>query len=162
MKLSSTARFHSSIVVSRNPLAGGPPELVTQISIPPNFSATVFTNPTTSSWSLTSNGSASTWALYFWRIASDADSRTDLFREHMATRQPSAAKASAVAWPSPWLDAATIATRFLSPVSMLAGDYRTSKIRLSRTLLLAPRTGTLEEVVIPQREPHGSCSLYLD
>src|SRR5215470_13856614 len=36
----------------------------------------------------------------------------------MATRQPSAAKASAVARPIPWLEAATIATRFFRPVSI--------------------------------------------
>src|SRR5579863_3499491 len=36
----------------------------------------------------------------------------------MATRQPSAAKAAAVAKPIPWLDAATRATRVLSPKSM--------------------------------------------
>ena len=38
----------------------------------------------------------------------------------MATRAPSAAKASAVARPMPWLEAATITARFLSPVSTLA------------------------------------------
>src|SRR6266567_9411073 len=36
----------------------------------------------------------------------------------MATRQPSAAKASAVARPIPWLEAATITTRPLRPVSI--------------------------------------------
>src|SRR6267378_5364441 len=132
MKLASRARFHSSMVVARKPFAGGPPALVTQMSALPNFWTTELTKSPTAAGSVTSNGSASTSAWYWLRIFSAAALRDSLLRAHMATRQPSAAKASAVARPIPWLDAATMATRFLSPVSIVdlydRADYRERKI----------------------------------
>ena len=42
-KFNSMARCHSSRVTSRNPLAGGPPALVTQMSTLPNLAATAAT-----------------------------------------------------------------------------------------------------------------------
>src|SRR5215471_17485337 len=44
----------------------------------------------------------------------------EALREHIARRHPSAAKASAVALPSPWLEAATIATLPFNPRSISA------------------------------------------
>ena len=56
-------------------------------------------------------------------IWSAADCKAVPFRAHIATRHPSAAKASAVARPIPWLDAATTATRSFIPKSM-DRDYK--------------------------------------
>jgi hypothetical protein len=53
-KFSSRARCHSSRVAARKPLAGGPPALVTQISMPPNFCATAATKWLTVAASVTS------------------------------------------------------------------------------------------------------------
>src|ERR1700674_527010 len=55
-KFSSRARCHSSRVAARNPLAGGPPALVTQISMPPNFCATAATKWLTAAASVRSKG----------------------------------------------------------------------------------------------------------
>src|SRR5574341_1142113 len=118
-KFSSTASCHSWGVSERKFLAGGPPALVTQTSTPPNFAATASTNACTAAASVTSSGWAKTSALCLARISSAAVRRVCWLRAHMATRAPSAAKASAVARPMPWLEAATITARFRSPVSKL-------------------------------------------
>src|ERR1035437_7999361 len=59
-----------------------------------------------------------TWAPVARRISPAAASRVDSVRAHSASLAPSLARPMATAFPKPWLDAATMATRSFSPRSM--------------------------------------------
>src|ERR1035437_2336110 len=59
-----------------------------------------------------------TWAPVARRISSAAASSVDAERAHSASLAPSLASPMATAFPKPWLDAATMATRSFSPRSM--------------------------------------------
>src|SRR5581483_950063 len=123
-KLALMARCQSSSEAARNPFAGGPPAFVTQISTLPNLFATAATNAATAVASVTSTASVKTSTLCCLRIFCAAAASACSFRAHIARRHPSAANASAVASPRPWLDAATKATRFLIPRSMEVRNYK--------------------------------------
>src|SRR6185312_3684831 len=118
MRFASIAFRQSSMLAARNPLAGGPPALVTQISTEPNLSATASTKLCTAAASVTSKACVKTSALDCLRTSCAAASSFSRVRAHIATRHPSAAKAAAVSRPIPWLEAATIATRPRKPVSI--------------------------------------------
>src|SRR5271163_2519370 len=135
MKFNSTARCHSSVVVARNILAGGPPALVTQTSTELNLLPTCSTKPCTAASSVTSSGAAMTSTEWRWRISSAAARSFDSSREHIAILAPSAANFSAAARAIPSLEAATMTLRFLSPrskrVSFLQGESEfAAKIRV--------------------------------
>src|SRR5262249_52224528 len=117
-RLRSEAETQSSSVVSANDFVGGPPALATQISSRPKCAAVSATKWRTSSCTVTSKARVRISAPVSRRISSAAASSVDSVRAHIASFAPSLANPRATALPSPWLDAATIATRSLSPRSI--------------------------------------------
>src|SRR6188508_766503 len=96
---------------------GGPPALVTTMSVLPNASAAAATIAAASAVdaSAATCATSTPWAA---RISSAAAARRPSSRDQMSRRQPSAASASAEARPSPEVPPPTIAVRPLSPRSI--------------------------------------------
>src|SRR5580700_8334277 len=117
-KVRFAAVRHSSSVMSRNFLDGGPPALVTQISIRPNFCSTASTKSRTASALVTSKARQKTSRPDAVPISFAVHSTSAAVRAQIATSHPSFANSSAAARPNPLLAAATIATRPFSPRSM--------------------------------------------
>src|SRR5580693_4458496 len=101
-----------------NFLEGGPPVLVTQMSIRPNFFSTAATKSRTPSALVTSSARQKISRPAAEPISCAVRSTSAEVRAQMATSQPSFASSAAMARPSPLLAAATIATRPFSPRSM--------------------------------------------
>src|SRR5215831_6607559 len=104
--------------VSAKLFDGGPPALATQISSRPKCAAVSATKRATSPGTVTSRARVKTSEPVSPRTSAAAASSVDAVRAHNATFAPSRAKPSATALPSPWLPAATMATRSLRPRSI--------------------------------------------
>src|SRR5580692_10106467 len=101
-----------------NFLEGGPPVLVTQISIFPNFFSTAATKSLTPSAFVTSSARQKISRPAVAPISRAVRSTSAAVRAQIATSQPSFASSVAMARPRPLLAAATIATRPFNPRSM--------------------------------------------
>ena len=114
----STAVAHCSSVAVWAWASGGPPELLTRMSIRPNRSTVAATRPRMVSGRSRSPAKASTSRPVAPRMSFAAFSRSSRERLQIATRQPSSASTSAQARPSPLLAPPTIATLSVSSRSM--------------------------------------------
>ena len=120
IRVVSTPRRTSLSVTSSNDPGVGPPELVTRMSSFPRASAASFTNCVHSASLERSTTDARTVALGTSARMRRAASVTRAWsREQITTDAPSRASSSAQAYPSPWLEAATMADRPLIPSSMI-------------------------------------------
>jgi len=116
---SSNACCHCSSDISSKKPRAGPPAFATRTSTPPHCDVTRCASASTSCFLVTSVGTASTSARVLDRTSSAAVFSSLSVRAHMATRAPSAPKASAHALPMPLLAAVTSATFPRSPRSMI-------------------------------------------
>ncbi len=116
--VSRIASSHCSRLNCSNVPAGGPPALVTRISMRPNRSLPASTTRLICSMSVTSAGTARTCAPVFSAIVAATSARVCDSRAQMMSDAPSAASSSATARPKPRLPAATSAILFLSPRSI--------------------------------------------
>ena len=98
----------ASWIASNGP-EGGPPVLVTRMSIPPSESAAVSDRRSASAWTPTSAAIGEHRRPGFGADLAAACSSASARRAQIATRAPSRASASADARPSPLLAAQTIA-----------------------------------------------------
>src|SRR5580700_755973 len=98
-KVRFAAARHSSSVVSRNFLDGGPPAFVTQMSIRPNFCSTASTKSRTASSLVTSKARQKTSRPDAAPISLAVRSRSAAVRAQIAISQPSFANSSAAARP---------------------------------------------------------------
>src|SRR6202022_559119 len=119
----SIAACHSSLRVSSNNLDGGPPELVTQISIRLKRVSTAETKPATALASVTSTAWWNTSRPLARWIFAAADLRSLAVRAQIATSAPSSDNSLATANPKPVLAAATTATRPFNPKSIRVPQY---------------------------------------
>ena len=113
-----TAVSHCSSVAVEERAKGGPPELLTRMSMPPNCSSAAAISPLMLSSRSRSAGNASTSAPVDSRISSAACSRSAAVRLQMTTLEPSSASTCAQARPSPLLAPPMIATLSFSPRSI--------------------------------------------
>src|ERR1700676_2364369 len=114
----SMAACHSSFRVSSNNLDGGPPELVTQISIRLKRVSTAETKAATALASVTSTACWNTSRPLARWIFAAADCRSLSVRAQIATSAPSSDNSLATANPKPVLAPATMATRPFNPKSI--------------------------------------------
>ena len=117
--LTSVSACQSSSVSAANRPGRAPPALLTRMSTPPSAAAAPSTNAVTCSGSVTSQASATIWALSPACLASAAaaSSSSAACREQIATAAPSASSSAAMARPRPLEPPVTTARRPASPRS---------------------------------------------
>ena len=121
VRLSTLSRFwrmasrHTSGECVSNSPAGGPPVLVTRISMRPKWLNPSATNRSTCCGSERSVAIATTFTPNASVMLRFASSSAAVSRAHIISAAPSAASSAATARPRPLLDAATRATLFSSP-----------------------------------------------
>src|SRR6185503_2248988 len=118
-RVSRIASSHCSRVICSNVPAGGPPALVTRMSIRPNRSLPASTTRLIWFASVTSAGTARTCAPVLSAIVAATSANVCCSRAQITSDAPSAANSSATARPSPRLPAAIRAVLFFSPRSTL-------------------------------------------